>query len=317
MKKILAFVLAVVIAAGSFSVVADAASVGAGVVSVTSGNLNVRSSPSSGGSILTVLSKGSYLTLSQKSGSWWRVEYANGKYGYCHANYINTVPATKAEVATGWGSLNVRSGAGTGYAKVESLPKGTDVMVLSTANGWSRILYHGSRTGYVSSAYLKEASLAYPTIQLNVPDFKQTDSRWSGVKIGASGKTIGQIGCATTGVAMMQSYRTGKTIYPDAMSKQLSYSSGGNLYWPTDYTVVTQSSGYLNTIYGLLRQGKPVLFGAKNSLGGQHWVVVTGYSGGSRLTAEGFVINDPGSHTRTNLQQLLNSYPNFYKFFHY
>ena len=115
----------------------------------------------------------------------------------------------------------------------------------------------------------------------------------------------------------MESYRTSKTIYPDAMSKQLSYSSSGNLYWPSHYTVVTQSSGYLGTIYNLLRQGKPVLFGAKNASGGQHWVVVTGYNGGSSLTASGFTIHDPGSNSRTTLQQFLNNYPNFYKFFYY
>ena len=136
-------------------------------------------------------------------------------------------------------------------------------------------------------------------------------------KIGNSGKTIAQIGCVTTGIAMMQSYRTGTTVYPDAMSKKLSYNSSGSVYWPSDYIVTTSSAGYLSRIYELLREGKPVLIGAKNSSGGQHWVVVTGFSGGDTLTASGFTINDPGSASRTNLQQFLNSYPNFYKYFHY
>ena len=318
MKKLFSVLLAVVMAVCCLSVTAGAsASAQAGVVSVSSGSLNVRSSPSTAGQVVSTLAKGEYVTLTQKSGSWWQVEYDYGKYGYCHADYLKTVSAVSAVVNTQWGSLNVRSGSGTGYAKIDALAKGTGVLVLSTSGGWSRILYGGSRSGYVSSAYLQNSSLAYPAMQLDVPNFKQTDSRWSWVKIGTSGKTIGQIGCATTGVAMMQSYRTGKTVYPDAMSKQLSYSSDGSLYWPSDYVVTTQSSGYLKSIYKLLEQGKPVLLGVKNSSGGQHWVVVTGYKGGSTLSAEGFAINDPGSNSRTNLRQLLNDYPYFYKYFHY
>jgi len=315
MKKFLAMILAMLIYTQTFAAAASAAG-SAGQVSVGSGSLNVRSRASTAGQVVSSLAKGGYVTLLDQTGSWWKVEYSDGKYGYCHTNYIKTLSADEAMVDTGWGVLNVRSGAGTGYAKTDTLPKGTEVLVLSAANGWSRILYHGTKTGYVSSAYLDSAEV-YPSVSLAVPSYKQTDSRWSGVKIGSSGKTIGQIGCATTGVAMMESYRTSKTIYPDAMSKQLSYSSSGNLYWPSHYTVVTQSSGYLGTIYNLLRQGKPVLFGAKNASGGQHWVVVTGYNGGSSLTASGFTIHDPGSNSRTTLQQFLNNYPNFYKFFYY
>ena len=313
-KKIICVVMALFWTVQPLSVLALADE--AGLVAVNSGSLNVRSRASTEGTVVSSLAKGSHITLVDKTGNWWQVEYSNGKYGYCSSDYIKTISHTDAVVSTQWGVLNVRSGPGAGYAKTDILSKGTKVMVLSSANGWSRILYHGSKTGYVSSTNLTAAA-AYPSISLAVPSYKQTDSRWSWVKIGNSGKTIGQIGCATTGVAMMESYRTGKTIYPDAMSRQLSYSANGNLYWPSHYTAVTQTSGYLGVVYSILRQGKPVLFGAKNASGGQHWVVITGYNGGNSLTASGFSIHDPGSNSRTNLQQLLNSYPNFYKFFYY
>ena len=292
----------------------------AGVVSVTSGRLNVRKSGSTSAAVLTSLGKGSYVTLISKSGSWWYVEYGNGQYGYCHADYINTVSSKTATVKLTSGTLNVRSGAGTSYSRVASLSNGKVVVVLSTSNGWSRILYNGTKTGYVSSQYLStgsSSSSSYSAISLKVPNFKQTDSRWANVKIGSSGKTIAQIGCATTAIAMIESQRTGTTIYPDAMSKKLSYSSSGNVYWPSHYAVVTSSSGYLSGIYNQLKAGKPVLFGAKTSAGRQHWVVITGFTGGSSLTASRFTINDPGSNSRTNLQQFLNEYPVFYKYFYY
>ena len=178
------------------------------------------------------------------------------------------------------------------------------------------MLYSGIKTGYVSTEYLSSGTSGITGISLSVPYFKQTDSRWANTTIGTSGKTMAQIGCATTAIAMMESYRTGTTITPDAMSKKLSYTSSGNVYWPSHFVAVTDSSGYLNGVYQQLKQGKPVLFGAKKSSGTQHWVVITGFSGGS-ITASNFTIRDPGTNSRVNLQQFLSSYPIFYKYFYY
>ena len=288
----------------------------AGQVSVSWGSLNVRSSASSSGSILTSLAKGNYVTLVSKSGSWWRVEYAAGKYGYCHADYISSVSSTAATVQVS-SSLNVRTGPGTSYAKSGSLNNGSRVLVLSTTGGWSRILYGGTKTGWVSAQYLSAGTPSgHSAVKLNVPDYLQTDSRWASVTLGSSGQSMAKIGCATTGIAMMESFRTGSTIYPSAMAKKLRYTSSGSVYWPGDYTAVTSASGYLSRIYGLLKAGKPVLFGAKNAYGSQHWVVVTGFTGGS-LTAWNFTINDPGTSSRSTLAQFLADYPTFYKYFHY
>ncbi len=288
----------------------------AGTVTTASTSLFVRSSPSSGARVLTTLPKGSYITLISKSGSWWKVEYGAGKYGYCHGDYLTVVQGDPSSVAIQSGYLNVRTGPGTSYGRAASLKKGEVVIRLSTANGWSRILYGGNKTGYVSAQYLSGYQ-AYPSISLAVSSYKQMDSRWAQRQVGESGKTMEQIGCATTAIAMMESYRTGSRIYPDAMMESLRYTPGGDVYWPRHFTVVTDSSDYLSAIYRLLQQGKPVLFGARNTHGSQHWVVINGYTGGSSLTASGFSILDPGTYSRTNLQQFLNGFPNFYKYFYF
>ena len=50
--------------------------------------------------------------------------------------------------------LNVRTGPGTGYSKVTTLPKGTKVCVNSVSNGWAKL-----NTGnYVSNDYLRTCS---------------------------------------------------------------------------------------------------------------------------------------------------------------
>ena len=287
----------------------------AGAVTTAGTALNVRAGASTSAPVVATLRKGSYITLIEKSGSWWHVEYGKNQFGYCHADYITPVQGTPVTVTVD-SMLNVRSGPGTGYGRQATLYRGEVVLLLTASGGWSRVLYHGTRTGYVSSRYLSSSQQPGGDIRLSVPSFKQTDSRWGSVTIGQSGKTMAQIGCATTAIAMMESCRTGKTIYPDAMAKKLSYTSTGSVYWPSHYTVTTNASGYLGKIRSLLQQGKPVLFGAKNAGGSQHWVVITGFTAGG-MTAADFTIHDPGSHSRANLQQFLGAYPNFYKYFHY
>ena len=80
---------------------------------------------------------------------------------------------------------------------------------------------------------------------------------------------------------------------------------------------MTDPSGYLEGIYKLLQAGRPVLLGMRNATGKQHWVVVTGFSGGETLKAEAFQIHDPGTNRRANLRQLLDEHPLFYKYFYY
>ena len=288
----------------------------AGTVVTASTGLNVRSSASSSAPILTSLSKGSTVTLISRSGSWWRVQYGPNSYGYSSAAYIDEVDGSySATVATVSGRLNVRSGPSSSAPILTSLPKGTTVSVLSQSGGWSRILYDGAKSGYVSSSYLSGTGSntdSSGTISLAVPSYKQTDSRWASVQIGSSGKTIAQIGCTTTALAMTESYRLGLSINPAEMSRRLSYSSSGSLYWPSNYRLVNESTGALSIILSQLRQGTPVIYGAKTSSGKQHWVVVTGYNGRG-LSAANFTILDPGSNSRTNLQQFLNAYPVFHR----
>lgn len=319
-KRIIAFILSAVtvvsLMAHPLGVSAASAESRAGRVATASGRLNVRRSATTSSDIVSSLYKGSYLTLMWKSGDWWYVEFDDGKFGYCHSDYIQTVSATAKTVKTTSGNLNVRSGAGTSYSKIGSLPSGEVVLVLWTTGDWSRILFDGTKLGYVNSSYLTSVA-SYPAVSLSVPHYMQTDKRWASVTLGRSGKSIYRVGCTTTSIAMIESYRTGKTIYPDAMSRKLSYTSSGNVYWPSDYTAVYSSSGYLAKIYDQLRAGKPVLFGAKTSAGGQHWVVVTGYKGGPSLTTSGFTINDPADSSRRTLADLYADYPNFYKFFYY
>lgn len=318
MKKLLCLILSLsLILSLPITAAADTdGNIFAGRVSTAGGNLNVRSSPSASSYIKTSIKNGSLITVLSENGSFYYVRYGNSSYGYCHKSYVKIISENAVTVNTEWGNLNVRTGAGTSYSVKDRLGKGEKAVVLSENGSWSEVLYKGNKTGYVKSSYLKSIPVRNRPVSLAVPYFKQTDSRWSWVEIGQSGKTIGKIGCATTSISMIESFRQGENITPDIMSKRLSYSQSGNVYWPSDYKVTLSSDNYLQKIYSVLKEGKPVLFGAKNKYGSQHWIVITGFRGGE-LIPSNFVINDPGSSSRTALSQFLSIYPVFYKYFSY
>lgn len=209
--------------------------------------------------------------------------------------------------------LVLRSGAGTSYSYLTAIPKGTTVKITQENNGWGKTTYNG-KTGWISLSYTKKTSNnSSAKVSLNVPLFKQGDSRWKNVYIGT--KTIGNVGCLTTSIAMVYSYKTGKTVYPNTMRNMLSYSNN-DLYWSSLTKVGLTSKVYnssvtnnmLSTIYSKLKEGKPVIIGANTSSGSyQHWVVITGYIGSSTtsFSTADFTVNDPGVQGSTTLKAFL------------
>ena len=302
------FFTAIIALCGTFSAAAANKTAAAGTVTTAGGRLNVRSSP--GGSIVYSLERGSNVALVSEENGWYRLEYAQDKFGYSSADYISEIESSiYKSVKTSSGRLYVRKTAGGEI--INSLASGTRVAVISESDGWSKIVFYGNQTGYVSSKYLttsQTGTTKYKAISLKVPDFKQTDSRWANHKIGSTKYTIGLIGCTTTAVAMAESYRTGTTVYPHKMEEKLSYSSSGSLYWPSNYQSTTDFNAYLARIYSLLDQGKPVIVGAKKANGSQHWVIVTGCKAADTLNPANFYINDPGTSARTNLGHFFSTY---------
>ena len=126
-------------------------------VGTTTGNLRLRQSASTSGSILATVPEGTEVSvLEAAQNGWYKVEW-NGLQGYMSANYL-TVRVTPTTLGTGTpntGSdyLNMRSGPGAGYSKVGSIPPGTTLTITAEENGWYKTSYNGV-TGYVSSAYV-------------------------------------------------------------------------------------------------------------------------------------------------------------------
>lgn len=127
---------------------------------VTTANLNMRTGPGTSYSVILVIPNGSTVTVTEYSGVWAKVTYS-GKTGYCHTSYLKD-PTTSTETRYTTANLNMRTGPGTNYSVILVIPNGASVQVISTANGWAKIIYNG-KTGYASTAYLSTTGAVTPS----------------------------------------------------------------------------------------------------------------------------------------------------------
>ncbi len=134
----------------------------------------LRAEPSSGASALVTVPRAGTVTArpGAESGSWRQVTYGS-RTGWVPATTIGpqkpSTSPTAPQPAPGTVSyvtaaaLNLRSGPSTSYAVVATLPRGTAVTHLAApSGGWVKVST-GSRTGYVSTAYLSTARPTAPT----------------------------------------------------------------------------------------------------------------------------------------------------------
>ncbi|MBQ4557198.1 MAG: SH3 domain-containing protein [Clostridia bacterium] len=275
-----------------------------GIVDVDT-RLNVRTSADSSAAVKTKLWDGQVITLHERSGNWWYVEYAPDAFGYVSSSYINELNLKQATVTTASTSLNVRESASTSAKIKDKLKKGDTVLILGTYGDFYKILYNGNLVGYASSAYLSSA--APNAITLTMPSYKQYN--YPSLRLPGSGESVVTHGCAVTSLAMTESYRTGRSITPKTIIQNQKFTSSGAIYWPSQYS---RGENSLEYIYNQLAASKPVIVHTKKYSGTTHFAVICGFSGGT-LEAKNFKILDPGSASRKTLAQLYSEYPTLVK----
>ena len=129
-----------------------------GVGSVTASSLRLRAEANTTSSILATAAEGDYAIVKEEAGEgWYKVDYKSIT-GYMSADYINLSTTLEADlgygrVETEGSSLNVRTGPGTDFDRVEILYDGAVVKLLGMENGWYKLDHKGS-VGYASSDYI-------------------------------------------------------------------------------------------------------------------------------------------------------------------
>ncbi|WP_394863238.1 immunoglobulin-like domain-containing protein [Paraclostridium bifermentans] len=135
---------------GATTVGAHAASLEA----TTTANLHMRTGEGTGYKIVETISKGQKVEVLNNNGSWWKVKH-NDKVGYSYKNYLRVVnnkevvKEVKVKVET---SLNVRTGASTGYKIIGKLHNGDKLQVTGQKGNWYEVKYKGN-VAYVSSDF--------------------------------------------------------------------------------------------------------------------------------------------------------------------
>ncbi|MDD7390654.1 MAG: SH3 domain-containing protein [Lachnospiraceae bacterium] len=223
------------------------------------------------------------------------------------------------------GRLNVREKAKASSQFIGSFPARQEIRVLdeTAVKGFYKVSGKDYTTGEEITGYASEKYISFdppeaPQVELDVISYLQTDERWGDMLLGSTKKTMYDIGCATTALAMSETFLKGKEIHPDELAEDAIYTSDGEIGWPKDYYWNYNKDMYLDFVYNKLHEGIPVLIGCARYNGRPHWVLITGYVGdGGKLKAKDFLINDPLPYGRTNLQQYLDEYPVFNKLIYY
>lgn len=136
---------------------------------VTATSLNIRSGPDASTDKVGSFREGAKITILDDSYKGWYQVSDGTTTGYVSAEWVTlgevAVEPENPVVRTGTvstASLNVRSGAGTGYSKVATLKKGTVISYSECGvSGWYKISC-GSITGYVSASFVVDGEVTYP-----------------------------------------------------------------------------------------------------------------------------------------------------------
>ncbi len=140
---------------------------GTTTVEVTGTTVNLRQGPGTSYKVVGKVSKGTVLTVVDKSGDWYKITGQGIPVGYISSSLVkirNNVATTgssstqgsvaqgtqnKAALVTGQ-VVNLRSGPGTSYSKVGQLVKGDTVQVLKSSSDWYLVKTESGAQGWVA-----------------------------------------------------------------------------------------------------------------------------------------------------------------------
>ena len=232
--------------------------------------LNMRSGPGTSYGILVSIPFGASVTVLDSSSSWYKVTYS-GKTGYVLGQYVqitSTTPTPKPTAAptvigtgkiTASAGLNMRSGPGTSYGILISIPFGATVSVLDISNSsWYKVTYSG-KTGYVSSQYIQVTLNPTPTPKPTPtptpkptptptpkPTPKPTSTPTPKPTPVPAARTI-QYGYAQTGWKDLMTSYNGQSITYDEIGNPLTYRDGMTMTWTGRQLTTLTQNGKQNT----------------------------------------------------------------------
>jgi cell wall-associated NlpC family hydrolase len=195
-----------------------------GIGFVTGSGLRLRSSASTSGKTVDTASKNEVVVVVSKQGEWYKVIY-NLQEGYMHEDYLKVSKTENAELGYGKvtaSAVNVRSGAGASYGKVDQAKKGEKAYIIGINNGWYKVIFDKS-IGYIRSDYLALTEVPYENKDSSKSPkfFRGGESTGVAPSAGAlNGSSSGNSGSSSSGGS---SSTTGQTTGDKIVAKAKQY----------------------------------------------------------------------------------------------
>jgi len=147
-------------------------------------SLNIRAGRGTGYKKLGAIPYGKIVTVTDISSGWGKVTY-NGVTGYCSMTYMQIISSSStAYNYKTTANLNMRTGRGTKYKILATIPKSTSLKITDIAGNWGKTTYK-SYTGYVNMSYVtKLASSSAITIVGKDTDDKAEENTADSAKMG-------------------------------------------------------------------------------------------------------------------------------------
>ena len=242
-------------------------------IRITTARVHFRTGAGTNYSSMGVLDTGVKVTYISESGNWTKVQY-NSKTGYICSDYLkkesSTSTTTNTMYVTASAGLNLRKGPSTSYAVIKTLSKGTEVTVVSSSNGWSKVNV-GGVSGYVSSDYLSSTKPSTGSSSSNESTSNSTSTMYTtdrlnlrkGVGTSYSVITTLDKGVAVTVHSSSNGWSkvsvNGMTGY--VSSSYLSSTKPSNSSSSTDSSTSSKVDKVLN--FASQQLGKPYVWGAQ------------------------------------------------------
>lgn len=133
-----------------------------GYTAYTTADVNFRSGASTSTTVMSVLSKGTKVTVLGENGGFYLVKNSKGTQGFVSKKYVSTKasssgsdPASTAKTKTVTGNyVNLRADGGMSAKVLKVLTKGTVVSVVKEGKYWTCVDYNGT-VGWIKKTYLK------------------------------------------------------------------------------------------------------------------------------------------------------------------
>lgn len=124
--------------------------------------INIRDNSSINSKIVFLGNKHeSYSVYGEKNG-WLKIKLSNNKFGYIAAwltSYnLNYYSEGSKGYKTTIDGLNIRTGPSTNYTKIDTIDSSTSLKIISSENGWDKVITKDGQIGWCNNAYLKPIS---------------------------------------------------------------------------------------------------------------------------------------------------------------